>query len=297
VVAVAAGVTGGLILTAERSGGRGQERKWHSEWPRDVDAFTLQIASRRSLHGAQAVAGDARRQGLSAHVLRSGEYPGLTPGYFVVYSGSYGTSTAAQADLGRAQAVRGDAFVRWVSPAGHPAPTARAQGSSQAQTTGGSGSAGSDERSTGDPSAHTARAYHASSYDLEVPGNWQLVERERSHSGQFKQTEWRVPGAPETKFLVDYTEGYEGTPEEGARGVRAQRRSQPGYREIEFGPTVLNGFDAWRWTYLLADAKQVDFFVQACGTGYAMLGSSPPATFERYGSLFEEVAQSFSTTC
>jgi hypothetical protein len=72
------------------------------------------LASATSQATADAIAAKAKADGLSAGVLYSSAYATLTPGYWVVFSGSYSTSSAAQAAATSAQASFPGANVRFI---------------------------------------------------------------------------------------------------------------------------------------------------------------------------------------
>jgi hypothetical protein len=90
-------------------------------WPRQLDAWTVVLASSPVANGrdaARRVAGRAARHGLpKVGVLDSSRFGGLHPGYLVVFSGVYGASGDAEAAL---QTVRargfGTAYVARVAP-------------------------------------------------------------------------------------------------------------------------------------------------------------------------------------
>jgi hypothetical protein len=68
-----------------------------SDWQSGTTAFTVIISSVTDLAEAQATAETARGQGESAGVLDSDDHPGLTPGYYVVFSGTFDTRAEAVA--------------------------------------------------------------------------------------------------------------------------------------------------------------------------------------------------------
>ena len=68
-----------------------------ASWPAGTQAWTVILASATSQATAESIAAKATGDGLSAGVLYSSAYSTLTPGYWVVFSGTYSTSSAAQA--------------------------------------------------------------------------------------------------------------------------------------------------------------------------------------------------------
>lgn len=71
-----------------------------SDWPSGRTAFTAILSSVRDLAEAQATAERVRGTGESAGILFSTDHAGLSPGYYVVYSGVFDTRAEAvtQAD-------------------------------------------------------------------------------------------------------------------------------------------------------------------------------------------------------
>lgn len=68
-----------------------------SDWPSGTTAYTAILSSVRELAEAQATAERARGTGESAGVLFSTDHAGLSPGFYVVYSGVFDTRAEAVA--------------------------------------------------------------------------------------------------------------------------------------------------------------------------------------------------------
>lgn len=66
-----------------------------SDWPSGRTAFTAILSSVRDLAEAQATAERVRGTGESAGILFSTDHAGLSPGYYVVYSGVFDTRAEA----------------------------------------------------------------------------------------------------------------------------------------------------------------------------------------------------------
>ena len=75
------------------------------------------LASATSQATADSIAAKATGDGLSAGVLYSSAYSTLTPGYWVVFSGTYSTSSAAQAAATSAQGSFPGANARFIPAA------------------------------------------------------------------------------------------------------------------------------------------------------------------------------------
>jgi eukaryotic-like serine/threonine-protein kinase len=89
------------------------------EWPAGRDGWTIVLASIPEAAGRRAALAKARealRAGVpDAGVLDSGEFPSLTPGYFVVFSGVHADQAAANRALPQAEDAYPAAYVRQVS--------------------------------------------------------------------------------------------------------------------------------------------------------------------------------------
>ena len=68
-----------------------------SDWPAGETAWTAILSSVRSESDARAAKSRLSSSGEPAGVLFSSDYPGLRPGYWVVFSGSYPSESAAEA--------------------------------------------------------------------------------------------------------------------------------------------------------------------------------------------------------
>lgn len=88
-----------------------------ASWPAGTQAWTVILASATSQATADSIAAKATGDGLSAGVLYSSAYSTLTPGYWVVFSGTYSTSSAAQAAATSAQGSFPGANARFIPAA------------------------------------------------------------------------------------------------------------------------------------------------------------------------------------
>lgn len=90
------------------------------EWPRDRRGWTIVLLSLPQANGrdaAEAKAKQARDGGLrQVGVLDSSRFASLHPGYFVVFTGIYGTEAEAASALQRARAVFRAAYQRQIVP-------------------------------------------------------------------------------------------------------------------------------------------------------------------------------------
>jgi hypothetical protein len=90
------------------------------EWPTGDDGWTIVLASLPQTGGRQAAmkrARDARRSGLTAvGILDSSQYASLHPGYWIVFTGIWGSEAEATSELQRARRFARIATVRQVVP-------------------------------------------------------------------------------------------------------------------------------------------------------------------------------------
>jgi hypothetical protein len=91
-----------------------------SDWPAGADGWTILLGSFPQTGGrteANATARRARARGLrQVGILDSSQYASLHPGYWVVFSGVYGSEAEATSALERAKQVSRVAAVRHVVP-------------------------------------------------------------------------------------------------------------------------------------------------------------------------------------
>jgi len=164
---------------------------------------------------------------------------------------------------------------------------------------------GEADRETGASTAETA-TYSQALYSIEIPIGWQQEasdEPSGNPPGSFLESVWRDPAEPNTSITVDVqTPAPATTPLESAELVRADTSQSDGYREIAFVPTTLAGLPAARWIFEIEGDdgivdRRVDYFVDTCDTGIALLGSTTPAIFGSLATSFHEAATSVATRC
>lgn len=138
--------------------------------------------------------------------------------------------------------------------------------------------------------------YSAPEYTLEVPAGWTTVEDQTKTSG-YVESKWRDPASPKTSILVDSQPSPGLSAEEDATSVRAQTSSTPGYQGISFEPASIAGNDGWKWVFEISGTERVDYFLNVCGTSFAILGSTTPQRFDLLAGAFEHVANSVQPSC
>jgi hypothetical protein len=159
------------------------------------------------------------------------------------------------------------------------------------------------ERTVTTPSTHTTastdttlKPYYARLFTADVPTAW---NQEKDEEGTTARTtsQWRDPADSNTSVLIDTSEGEDYTPQQKAETVRAQTSTASSYREISFAPAQLGGRDGWEWEFEVSGDRRVDYFVSACNTAFAVLGSTSPGRFEGLQGMFRDVGSSVAPNC
>jgi hypothetical protein len=138
------------------------------------------------------------------------------------------------------------------------------------------------------------RSYSTGHYRIDVPVTWQQVSDEEDHSGVYRESRWNSPSG-DGYLLIDYTDGFDGTPKSGADALHEAMRGTSGYTEWAY-ESWLNG-RFWRWEFTKDGTRKIDVFASNCGTGYALLGAASPGRFTRLRASFEAAARSLQLTC
>ena len=142
----------------------------------------------------------------------------------------------------------------------------------------------------------STRTFARAQFALTLPRRWVPIVRDRRHDGYLRNG-WRPRGDRRTRIYVDYTRRIKAPARVSARRVRAIVRRNRSYREISFRRVTLGERRAWRWEFRLGGLRKVDYFVNACGTGYAVLGSTTARRWARYKSDFSRAARSLEPPC
>jgi hypothetical protein len=134
-------------------------------------------------------------------------------------------------------------------------------------------------------------------YGIEVPEGW-VVDEVDEFNGTFYESTWYDPADPETKILVDAeTPAPSVSPMSSAETVRSLTESSSGYYEHSLQPATVAGLPAARWVFDVDGHRRVDYFVNSCGVGLAMLGSTDPGSFSGMASTFNRAAASIYVPC
>ena len=140
-------------------------------------------------------------------------------------------------------------------------------------------------------------AYSQYLYSVEIPASWGQEASDESN-GSYFESAWRDPADSNTSVHVDAeTPAPSVSPLSSAESVRAQTSQSSGYREIAFESTSLSGLPAARWVFEVSGDRRVDYFINLCNVGVAVLGSTSPSSFGGWAPTFHEVAASVSVPC
>jgi serine/threonine-protein kinase len=178
---------------------------------------------------------------------------------------------------------------------------------SAATEDGGEAGGGEDESPPAEASASGEPVlYSQAFYSIEIPAGWQQEasdEPSGNPPGAYLESVWRDPAEPNTSITVDAQRPEpDAAPLESAESVRAETSQSSSYREVAFEPTGLAGLPGARWIFQVAGDdgvvdRRVDYFLNACGAGVAVLGSTTPGIFGSLAPTFHRAAVSVAAPC
>jgi hypothetical protein len=152
--------------------------------------------------------------------------------------------------------------------------------------------------------AQPLTTFTGSIFNIGYPTNWIIDTNELKKPG-YVDTTIRNPSDPEHTYLrIDYSLNVHASLYDAANG---QRQSQPpGYRELGFDNTTLNGQPAIRWEFegyqKGSDGQNVFvhkidiFMIDSSHTGWAILTQAPATKYYSWLETFNAIFQSFKTT-
>jgi Arc/MetJ-type ribon-helix-helix transcriptional regulator len=147
------------------------------------------------------------------------------------------------------------------------------------------------------PEAVPLEPFKGTLFAAEVPVGWTAEEVEE-HPSTYYESKWRNPADENTSVTIDSQfHTADSNAVEDAEGVRAETAETPGYRELAFEETSLQGKQAARWVFEVEEDRRVDYFVISCGIGFGILGSTSPSTFGHWAPTFHAVANSATGSC
>jgi hypothetical protein len=134
-------------------------------------------------------------------------------------------------------------------------------------------------------------------FAIDYPSDW-LVETSETSRGSYLDTTVRSTRDPNKMLRVDVApDAPYADPEVNAREVESAVAREPGYREISFGRTTFNGYDAIRWEFLVPEhgvlLRKVDvMFVDNVGDGVAVLTQSAASVYRFWTGSFARIRAS-----
>lgn len=140
------------------------------------------------------------------------------------------------------------------------------------------------------------RTFQRAAFTIKLPRAWKVSARDDREPG-YVSNRWRSPNSGKTTLRVDYTRNVRVTASVSAKRLRRQVSRARSYHEYSFRRVKLGDRRAWRWEFRLRGLRKVDYFVNACGTGYALLGATTPKRWKQYKKTFTRAAQSWEPTC
>lgn len=134
--------------------------------------------------------------------------------------------------------------------------------------------------------------------DAEIPEGWEPLRVDERNSTRLT-SEWASPEDPAVTVLIDaLSPSPTATAKENAMEVRETKSQVEGYSEISLSEEDLGSQKATRWEfYVPSEGQKVDYFLQECNVGVAVLGTAPPEVFDDYAADFREVAASVEPKC
>lgn len=144
---------------------------------------------------------------------------------------------------------------------------------------------------SGESASNQFVRYESGTFTAQRPKGWVTESDARAHSG-YLESRWRNPDDSNTSVTIDWSPGDRKSAMDSAADVRAQTKTSASYRELTFKRTNLGGRQAVQWVFEVSGDRRVGYFITGCGTAYAVLGSTSPATYERYNGTFRAVARS-----
>lgn len=151
------------------------------------------------------------------------------------------------------------------------------------------------EPAPAEPEPASLEIFDGARFDVSFPSGW-VVETAEEDKGAYEDTTIHHPGDRRVFLRVDVSDG---TPdhEASAREVESLVARQPGYRRLDFSPTILSGRDATRWEFLVLEGgvqmRKVDvFFTDGAGDGVAVLTAAPASRFAAWETIFEQLRAS-----
>jgi hypothetical protein len=148
------------------------------------------------------------------------------------------------------------------------------------------------------PITPTYTSYTGTYFSIDYPDTWSVEAGEVS-KGSYFDTTIRSSADPNLLLRIDVTPASSVTTDliSSARHVEQSLASQPGYQELRYEPTTLNGYDALAWEFLVAEHgvllhKQDTFVRDDSGNDVAILTQAPATAYPRWRYAFTRIRHS-----
>jgi hypothetical protein len=146
----------------------------------------------------------------------------------------------------------------------------------------------------------TTTSFVGAYFGIDYPDDWVVVSREESRGG-YLDTTIRSALDPNKMLRVDVQPDASSVDLEGrAQHLVSNLASQPGYRQLSFSSSPFQGYDAFRWEFLVTEhgvlLHKVDWlFNDDLGDSFAVLTQAPARSYRYWTDLFRNLGQSFVT--
>jgi hypothetical protein len=123
------------------------------------------------------------------------------------------------------------------------------------------------------PAPGGTATYTTGTYAANYPAGWSILE-DNVDKGAYTETKLQSPDGS-AAVLIDRTPGTPIDPRIEAQGVESATARTAGYRRLAFHRVPLGGGPGFRWLFDLPSGRRVDFFTNAGGGRFAVLGDGP----------------------
>lgn len=141
-----------------------------------------------------------------------------------------------------------------------------------------------------------AATYSGKYFTVRIPRGWSSQESEVNRSGE-KESTWADLAEPKNTLLIDFSPASNRPLQEDTTDVHDTVLHEGGFRELYYGTGDLSGVESWMWIFRVYESKRIDYFFNRCSTGFAVLGSSTPRSFDKLKPVFRAIAESVRAVC
>ena len=138
--------------------------------------------------------------------------------------------------------------------------------------------------------------YYGASFSARIPAGWAIEDAEVQRPNEV-ESKWRNPADKADYLLIDAHTATHLTPQQDAAPVLRTLEGSGSYEQVYYGPGDLVGVPSWMWIFHIQGDERIDYFFEACGKAFGVLGSTLPRHFESLRTTFRAVAQSVPDSC